>query len=312
MTRGFVTIATGDIRYYQMAYHLLLSYKYHTDNALPFAIIAEEENEYTKWFDKVILTCEVTHSFMDKFLLLKLIPWDETIFFDADSLAFGDLNQYWEVFKDATDFSSIGVNVGLYESGAWYNVEGIDKFGSLISYKVRIHFGVAFIRNKQSVQKLYYDCMDVYDNYEKLFIHTNPTCYDEVILGIAMPMNEMKAVNEVSYLMAAYPCLTSIRGDMKKGELSYKTSWNSVVNGNGTLVHFGNANTIIALYRFSSKWLDYYMLHSHNPSLMDYFLYEMKGSLIFYKMMDGARQIGPLIKKVIRFIKRGCKRNKCK
>lgn len=115
MTRGFITIATGKEQYYKIAANLILSYRLYADNPLPFAIIAEEENEYTALFDDVILTSEALHSFLDKFLLLKLCPYDENIFIDADSLVYGDLNEYWDFFRNATDFSAIGVNVPLYE-----------------------------------------------------------------------------------------------------------------------------------------------------------------------------------------------------
>lgn len=46
-SRGFVTIATGKEEYYRLAHNLLLSYKYHTENPLPFALLCDRENEYT-------------------------------------------------------------------------------------------------------------------------------------------------------------------------------------------------------------------------------------------------------------------------
>ena len=286
MKRGFVTIATGDVKYYKMALNLLLSYKYHTRNPLPFAIIAEKENEYTKLFDKVLLTNEVSHSFMDKFLLLKFFPWDETIFFDADSLAFGDLNEYWEIFEGATDFSSIGVNVGINGEGAWYDVDGIGEYGEHISYKTRVHLGVAYIKKSDSIKQLYNDCKNIYTNYDKLHIHTNPTCYDEVILGIAMPMNKMKAVANPDRMLACYPCLTSVSGDMKKGILSYTTAWKAEVENNGLLVHFGTANTYVSLYRFSAEWLNFYYFRSHNISLKDKLLYQLEFRKIILRIYD--------------------------
>ena len=86
MTRGFITIATGKSHYYKIAANLLLSYRFFSKNPYPFAIIAEEHNEYTELFDDVIITTEAMRSFTDKFLLLKLCPYDETIFFDAETL----------------------------------------------------------------------------------------------------------------------------------------------------------------------------------------------------------------------------------
>ena len=135
MTRGMITISTGDVHYYRIAANLLLSYRIFSDNPLPFAIIAEEENEYTALFDKVIITKEAKRSFTDKFLLLKLCPFDETIFFDADCLAYGDLNNYWQLFEGATDFSALGQNFDLSDNnGAWYDLNGIGKYADLITY----------------------------------------------------------------------------------------------------------------------------------------------------------------------------------
>lgn len=304
MTRGFVTIATGDIKYYKMAHTLLLSYKYHTSNYFPFAIIAEEENEYTKEFDKVILTSEASHSFMDKLLLLKLKAWDESIFFDADTLAFGDLNDYWEVFKNATDFSSIGVNVALNEGGAFYDIEGIGKYGTKVSYKTRIHLGVAFIRNTIRLQKLYEDSIDIYKNYNKLSIHTNPQCYDEVILGIAMPMNNMRAEPEQAHMMACFPCLTSLSGDMKSGKLSYTTNWDTSVKGNGLLVHFGNVNTIHPLYRYSEEWLNNRLRIANHESFRDVVLYKVELKRFIINIQYMFYQVPIFVKRGVSFFRK--------
>ena len=48
--KGFVTIACGKDEYYQMACNLLKSYKLHNPDGVPFAILCDRENEYTKQF----------------------------------------------------------------------------------------------------------------------------------------------------------------------------------------------------------------------------------------------------------------------
>ena len=55
MTKGFVTLAVGDEKYYRLAANLLLSYRYHSNNPQPFAIIADRENSYTALFDKGVM-----------------------------------------------------------------------------------------------------------------------------------------------------------------------------------------------------------------------------------------------------------------
>ena len=103
--RGFVTIATGADRYYVLAQNLLHSYKCFAQEPLPFAIIADRENAYTAEFDHVILISDASNSYNDKLKLFRELPYDETIFIDADSLAYGDLNVWWDIFSQAGDFS---------------------------------------------------------------------------------------------------------------------------------------------------------------------------------------------------------------
>ena len=55
MSRGFITVATGWDRYYILAHNLLVSYKYHCPDPMPFAIICDRHNEWTEDFDQVVL-----------------------------------------------------------------------------------------------------------------------------------------------------------------------------------------------------------------------------------------------------------------
>ena len=248
--RGFITIATGDKYYYKLAANLLMSYKLKTHNPYPFAIIAEEENEYTALFDDVIIVKEVTRSFMDKFLLMKYCPYNETIFFDADILAYSDLNEYWNIFRDATDFSSIGKNCSINEDGAWYDIDGIGRYGDNLKYKVKVHSGICFIRNSEKIKKLYDDCVDIVNNYDKLTIKRFPSSKDEATMGIAMPMNNMYATKELPEYLAVLPCLSYIKVSVLRNTLEYKNNWGTCVNQGGMLVHFGTEQTHEPLYRF--------------------------------------------------------------
>ena len=86
MTKGFITIATGDERYYRMARTLLRSYRQTCAEPVRFAVIADRENEYTAEFDDVVILEKPTNSWMDKLQLLQCCPYDENIFIDADCL----------------------------------------------------------------------------------------------------------------------------------------------------------------------------------------------------------------------------------
>lgn len=283
MTRGFVTIATGNKYYYEIAANLLLSYRYFSKNPLPFAIIAEEHNEYTALFDDVVITTEATHSFMDKLLLLKLCPYDETIFFDADSLAFGDLNRYWEAFEGATDFSAVGEDCERDDrTKAWYYIEDIGKYGENVNYKSRVHAGVCFIRDSEKTRKMYDDCKEISSNFEQLHFHTCPHSKDECVLAVAMPINGMKSTKEEIDMLATYPCLTYIDADIIRGRLKCTTLWNASTE-NGILVHWGTKQTRELLYRYNVACLKYRIEYDNKkPPITKKIWYEKR---LFYYCM---------------------------
>ena len=223
---------------------------------MPFAIITEEENEYTALFDDVIVVKDAKRSFMDKFQLFKVCPYDESIFLDADSLAYGDLNEWWKAFEGATDFSAVGGIMPLSDKGRGnYDVDGIWKYGNMIKHKVWMHAGVCFIREAPTLDKLYDDCMDILDNYDKLQNLRYAGSYDEVALGIAMPMNGMDPISEPDNFLAFIPCATNVKADIVSGSLSFTKNTGLTVNGNGIYLHFTNRETLAPLYRYEVKRL---------------------------------------------------------
>lgn len=294
VTKGMITIATGDKHYYEIAANLLLSYREFAKNPLPFAIIAEEENEYTDLFDDVVITTEAKRSFTDKFLLLKLCPYDETIFFDADCLAYGDLNEYWDFFKDATDFSALGENYDLSDNnGAWYNIDGIGEYGQMINYKTRVHAGVMFIRKTPKLDKMYDDCMSLFSDFDNLTFHTCPNSVDECILGVAMPMNEMKCKVEINRMIAAYPCLTQLKANISQGVLAYATPWHGYIE-DGILLHWGTKQTYKPLYLFEVECLN----HINDDSFICVLKYKFKLRYVFFKIAYIPTAVKTLYKRI--------------
>ena len=62
MTKGFLTIATGNEKYFILAKNLLNSYRYFSEKPLPFAIITDRYNQYTDEFDNTIILDKATSS----------------------------------------------------------------------------------------------------------------------------------------------------------------------------------------------------------------------------------------------------------
>lgn len=133
MIRGFCTIATGSYEYSKLAHNLLLSYKRFSTGEYPFAVITDKTNELLEEFDNVIIVSDSNRSFLDKLLLFQIIPYDETIFIDADSLAYGDLGRIFEYFKDADDVSCLGKTLPEDNTGGWFRKEDTGAYNGLIN-----------------------------------------------------------------------------------------------------------------------------------------------------------------------------------
>lgn len=117
--RGFVTIAIGAEKYYKMAHTLLLSYRNKSDSPIRFCVITNKENEYTNAFDDVIVVDDAKRSWEDKIDLLVNSPYDESIFIDADCIAYSDLNKYWDLFAGSSDMSAFGETLPLNGGGGF-------------------------------------------------------------------------------------------------------------------------------------------------------------------------------------------------
>ena len=126
LTKGFITIATGKEQYYKIARNLLRSYRYTTESPLPFAILCEEENEYTKEFDVVRVYPKATRSYLDKVEMFELLPFDINIFIDADCLCFRDINRLFDIFSEADDFCCYGRVLPLDDKTGWFEYDNLN------------------------------------------------------------------------------------------------------------------------------------------------------------------------------------------
>ena len=79
MIQGFVTLATGDERYYRLARNLLRSYRHSCSTPMRFAIIADRHNAYTAEFDDVVIMEHATRSWADKLEMLIFHYLPETL-----------------------------------------------------------------------------------------------------------------------------------------------------------------------------------------------------------------------------------------
>lgn len=147
MTKGFVTIATGQERYFELARNLLRSYRLFASEKYPFAIICDKKNQYTEEFDDVILLDHAYCNYLDKLQLYEYLPYDETIFIDADSLAYGGLDEWWHIFRDADDFSLFGYMWTNLDSGrGWFVPSGLKEYQNQVTFISDFNGGIYYMR----------------------------------------------------------------------------------------------------------------------------------------------------------------------
>lgn len=202
---GFFTVATGDEQYYRMAANLLHSYRYFSKNPLPFAILADRENAYTKDFDQVILLEHPTNSYLDKLALFDYLPFDVSVFIDADCLAYGDLNEILRYFQSADDFSCFGRVLPLEDKTGWFNYEDLGELQLRVSYCVGLHGGIYYIRRSDLSKSVFDTAKQISKDYDKYhFKGKFSTPGDEPILALSMALNKCRPVPHDTRAICCY------------------------------------------------------------------------------------------------------------
>ena len=223
MKRGFVTMATGGDQFYRIALNLLKSYKFFTTEPLSFAIICDRKNSYTEAFDDVIILENATCTYIDKISLLKLVPYDETIFIDADCLAYGDLNILFEKFAGADDISCFGKVLPLDSKNGFFKREDIGKYANEISYCIGIHGGIMFFRKSEVLNKIYDKCNEIKDHYYEYKFRYFKDPADEPLIALSMALYGLRPVDSLCPMFAYYPVdVKFLRFDILNAKATFK------------------------------------------------------------------------------------------
>lgn len=175
MTKGFVTVATGDENYYRLAANLYKSYKLHGNCDAPFAIICDRENKYTDCFDTVIIVDNYRKSTLDKLLMIRS-PYDETIFLDSDILIIDSVNELWDIFKDEDDVTAFGCILSLNSNKGWFTFNGSGKYKEKIKYLISMNGGIYYFRKTKLAEVVFKSTEDIIYTYNeidfKIFLNT--------------------------------------------------------------------------------------------------------------------------------------------
>lgn len=282
MQKGFVTIATGDERYYRMARTLLRSYRQTCDDPMRFALIADRENEFTAEFDDVILLEQPLNSWMDKLKLLTHCPYDENIFIDADCLVYQDINFFWDLYKRADDFSCFGQVLPMDSQVGWFTAEAASVYP--IQFITHLHGICYFIRRGKTVEQMAALCQDIIDNYNSVqYKGFNDRLADEPVFALAMAILGLRPIERELYYYCFVPYASRITTNYHKKEVSFTNPKDGNVNS-CCIVHWGNQNTKQAQYRFDAHAVD-----NAKIGVTARVLYEKRLLLHFYRMQDWVR-----------------------
>ena len=242
-TRGFVTIATGKEHYYRIAYNLLCSYRLNA-GAYPFAIICDRENEYTANFDKVVRLEDPANSYLDKLRIFDCLPYDETIFIDADCLVYGDIDRWWELFEQAGDCSVFGCAYeDLTTERGWFRVEGMKKYRDRIHFVPSFSGGVYYLRNTETCAHVFEIAKEAAAHYREypFAIFKDPA--DEPVIALGMAVMNCRPVDCGDVGLYTYKRFTRADITVPQAEWSYNGVWKPI-----RLIHWGNFGTMKAFY----------------------------------------------------------------
>lgn len=245
-TRGFVTVATGDDKYYRMAMSLLKSYRTCGRGKYPFAIVCDRENEYTAHFDDAVLVTDFCKSTVDK-LLFQYAPYEETIFLDADTLILKNIDDLWDVFADQDDVSVFGKVLPLDSQEGWFTYEGSGKYKPQIKYLISMNGGIYFARKGALADRVFQNALEVMEEYANIDFKYFSTPQDEPLMAMSMVLNGCKPC-EKKYDMIILPAHSRKVTVDAQGKV-YEDGKPS----NAKMIHFSTRRTELFLYNYLNE-----------------------------------------------------------
>lgn len=286
ISRGFITVATGNERYYRMALNLLRSYRMNCESPMRFAIIADQNNQYTAEFDDVIILDHATKSWMDKLALLTSCPYDENIFIDADCLVYHDINFFLDLFSSADDFSCFGKVLPMDSTEGWYTrqAEQIYPIKSII----HLHGTAYFIRKSPVIEEMNTICMDIISKYHLIkFRDFNDRLADEPIFALAMGILGLRPIPRKQEYYCFVPYAIKMKSDYLSRTIRYvnpgedECIWCH-------LLHWGNVNTEKAAYRVEVDKLNYLTSNRNRivANIYKWFFYDLNTLYCVYHVKD--------------------------
>lgn len=260
MKRGFITVATGEW-YCYLARNLVMSYKLFSDNTYPMYVITDRQGEklLKGYFDGLIVLDNPNYNFLDKILVYKNTPFEETIFLDADMSIVKDITFLFEQFEyNNSEVSCYGTlrDITEEEPPIHFGAAAVQSFG--LKQYIRFGGGMYYYKKSQKADELidfiFDDLIPNYDKYDLLHIgayfgNDIKKMADEPLVGLAMVVKGMKPVNQPPHLMRYYRgnMMETLSWNMNIRDLSFEW-WGEVVHP--YIAHYATYNTYTWKYTY--------------------------------------------------------------
>ncbi|MGF0032185.1 hypothetical protein ACQRBN_04375 [Bariatricus sp. SGI.154] len=241
--KGFVTVATGNDKYYQLAYNLCLSYRKCGQGKYPFALICDKETKYNSFFDDVVIVEQARHSTLDK-MLVKYSPYEKSIFLDADTLIINSIDNLWDIFECQNDVTAFGCKLPLDSRKGWFTYEGSGKYKSQIQYLISMNGGIYYVKKGEVADRVFEKAEELVDEYTSIDFRYFKQPADEPIMAMSMVLNQCEPC-DIAYEMIILPAYS------KKVTMDY--CGNIYEDGKLSsmkLIHFSTPRTKLFLYQY--------------------------------------------------------------
>lgn len=257
-TKGFVTVATGSDRYYELAANLCRSYKTRGAGEYPFALVCDRENEYTAVFDQVVIVEDFTRSTLDK-MLMQHSPYAESIFLDADTLILKNIDDLWDVFENQDDVSAFGCTLPLDSQKGWFTYEGSGKYKPQVKYLISMNGGIYYFRKTPKAEQVFRQARELIADYSTIDFKYFSTPQDEPLMAMAMVLNGCHP-NDVAYGMIILPA------HRRKVTVDYLGNVFEDGQPSGAkMIHFSTPKTRLFLYNYLND-----LIRGGEPARLEY------------------------------------------
>jgi hypothetical protein len=190
--QGYLTLATGNRFYLELALNLALSIRLN-DPGRSICLVTDDgmavPDRYRPYFDHIATLPEKPgfYGCLNKLRVGEVTPYDETMFVDSDCiLVKRDMDRHWRKF-DRPGFSIAG---GKRTSGDWYGFQIAAAIETLaIPYMVQMNSGVFYFRQGVDSDKFFATTLALVDQHKDLLgtFHRNKLqLADEPFIGAAM------------------------------------------------------------------------------------------------------------------------------